>query len=90
MGSAQVGETLFTERDCNRCHGATALGSRLGPALRGRGRTYSTVVLATALWSHGPSMYRRTRELKIPWPILHEDDIGNLMSFLSSPVEGRH
>ncbi len=90
LGSAQVGETLFTERDCNRCHGAAALGTRLGPPLRGRGRAYSTVVLATALWSHGPSMYRRTRELKIPWPFLHEGDIGNLISFLSSPVEGQH
>ncbi|MDP2996587.1 MAG: c-type cytochrome [Bryobacterales bacterium] len=89
MGSAQVGETVFTERDCSRCHGGTALGSRLGPALRIRGRTYSTVVLATALWSHGPSMYRRTRELKIAWPTLNEGDIGNLVSFLNSPVEGR-
>jgi mono/diheme cytochrome c family protein len=86
-GSAEVGETLFAERDCNRCHGANGLGTRLGPALRSPGKSYSTIALATALWSHGPNMYRRTQELRVPWPTLEESDIGNLVSFLNSPVE---
>lgn len=86
-GSAQVGETLFTERDCGRCHGPNAQGTRLGPALRARGKNYSSIALATTLWNHGPNMYRRTRELKVPWPALAENEIGDLVSFLNSPLE---
>jgi len=87
VGSAHMGKTIFVERDCGRCHGAAAEGDRQGPALRRRGRTYSTVALATALWSHGPNMYKRTKELKIPWPMLADSDVGNLISFLNSSLE---
>ncbi|MBI4873953.1 MAG: c-type cytochrome [Acidobacteria bacterium] len=86
-GSEQVGKTVFAERNCSRCHGDDAQGSRHGPALRGRGDSYSTIRLATSLWRHGPSMYRRTQELKIAWPSLAESDVGNLVSFLNAPLE---
>ena len=86
-GSEHIGQTIFTERDCARCHGNDGRGSHLGPALRGRGRMYSTVALATALWSHGPNMYKRTKELRVPWPELKEDDVGSLVSYLNSSPE---
>ena len=85
-GSAPMGETRFSERQCHRCHGEKGEGSRYGPALRGRGHSYTTVSLATALWSHGPKMYQRTLELNIPWPTLTESDVGNLISFLNAPM----
>ncbi len=84
-GSPHIGETLFSERGCNHCHGADAEGARGGPALRGRGQQTTAVTLATALWQHGPKMYRRTRELKRPWPTLNESDVGDIVAFLNSP-----
>ena len=87
-GSPQVGETLFVERGCSGCHGPRAEGARLGPPLRGRGRSFTAVTLATVLWRHGPKMYRRTQELKVPWPTLVESDVGNLVSFLNTPFNG--
>lgn len=89
VGSALVGETIFSQEGCGRCHGPGAKGDRMGPGLRGRGKSFTTVTLATALWNHGPQMHKRTQELGIQWPRLAEGDIGHLLSFLNSPVEGK-
>ena len=89
-GSSKLGEVLFVSRGCSRCHGARALGTRQAPGLRGRGKSFSSVAMATALWSHGPAMYRRAEDLGLSWPHLAENDVGNLIAFLNtSPEEQR-
>jgi cytochrome c2 len=88
-GSVQAGRGLFTSRGCSRCHGANAQGTSLGPALGGSQRHVNSVVLATALWRHGPEMYRRTQSLGIPWPKLEENDLGDLFAFLNAKPEDR-
>lgn len=89
-GSSQLGSTLFGNRGCARCHGADGLGTKLGPALRGRGQQITTISLAEALWRHGPTMYERTRELGVPWPMLSEKDVGDLVAFLNARLEVSH
>lgn len=87
-GSPAVGQTLFAQRGCSYCHGPRAEGTPQGPALRGRGHSFTAVSLATALWRHGPKMEQRAQELQRPWPTLAEGDIGDLIVFLNSaPVE---
>ena len=88
-GSPQQGAALFVERGCAVCHGTQAEGTRYGPALRGRAKSFTAITLATALWKDGPKMYRRTQELKVQWPDLTEGDTGNLVSFLNAPMPGR-
>ncbi len=84
-GSPFLGERVFTERGCARCHGAKAEGTHEGPKLRAGAETFTTVSLATALWSHGPAMRARAERLGIEWPILEPSDIGDLISFLNDP-----
>ena len=86
-GSAHVGRSLFSWRGCYRCHGADGEGTAHGPALRGRGRQYTAIGLAAALWRHGPDMNRRSMQMNIGWPTLLETDVGDLLAFLGSPVE---
>jgi mono/diheme cytochrome c family protein len=86
-GSPHIGQTIFGERGCDRCHGATAEGGRGGPALRGRGQPTTSVTLATALWQHGPKMYERARQLGKPWPVLQEGDVGDIVAFLNSSAK---
>lgn len=83
-GSAQVGEMLFESRGCSQCHGASGRGSTQGPGLRGRGKAFNSIGLAAALWAHGPSMYKRARSLGLPWPLLAETDVGDLITFLNT------
>jgi mono/diheme cytochrome c family protein len=83
-GSPKLGEMLYEGRGCIRCHGSRAEGGKDGPGLRGRGRRFTSISFAAALWRHGPKMYRRAHELGLSWPDLSEGDVGNLMTFLNS------
>ena len=83
-GSPMIGEALFTERKCSRCHGADARGGDIGPNLRKRSGPFTPVTFALALWSHGPRMYNKAQELGIGWPTLNEGDLSHLLAFLNS------
>ncbi len=87
-GSGRVGEALFAGRGCGRCHGPRAQGSSLAPSLRGRGKNFTSVALAAALWRHGPEMYEKARSLGLAWPALAASDVGDLMTFLNTTPEG--
>jgi cytochrome c len=86
-GQPQQGKQLFEWRGCSHCHGTRAEGGRQGPPLRRSGVTMTTINLATGLWVHGPEMYRRTQQLKVPWPVLSETDVGHLVAFLNASPE---
>lgn len=83
--SPQAGKILFARRGCSHCHGADAEGTARGPAVRRRGQPFNSIVLAEALWRHGPKMYQKAQTLSIPWPALMESDIGDLVVFLNTP-----
>jgi mono/diheme cytochrome c family protein len=86
-GSPKVGEVLFAGRGCSHCHGVRGQGTAQAPALRGRGKNYTAVTMATALWRHGPAMYRRAQDLGMSWPLLVESDVGDLITFLNTAPE---
>jgi cytochrome c2 len=86
-GSPHVGESVFAWRGCSRCHGEEATGTKVAPALRGRGQNYNSISLATAMWRHGNRMYRQAQKMGFNWPTLVESDIGDLLAFLNSPLE---
>jgi mono/diheme cytochrome c family protein len=88
-GSPHVGASIFAWRGCADCHGARAQGTERGPALRGRGQPYTAVRLANNLWRHGASMYEQSRKAGQSWPMLQDSDVGDLLSFLNTPVEPR-
>jgi cytochrome c2 len=83
-GSALVGERVFNDRGCGRCHGPSAQGTPLGPRLQTKGEAYTAVSFTTALWKHGPKMVDRRGQAGIPWPILAPTDVGDLVSFLNA------
>ena len=82
-GSPFLGERVFAERGCARCHGPKAEGTHEAPPLRAGGDAFTTVSLASALWRHGPVMKARSEQLGIGWPTLEPGDIGDLISFLN-------
>ncbi len=85
-GSPQVGASIFSWRGCADCHGTQAEGTARGPALRGRGEPYTAVRLATNLWRHGARMYEQSRKSGQTWPVLQESDVGDLLTFLNTPL----
>jgi mono/diheme cytochrome c family protein len=88
-GSPLIGQELFNERKCSRCHGTDARGGEFSPNLRKGDRLLTPVSLAQALWAHGPRMYAKSQELGLGWPTLNEGDLSHLLAFLnSSPTRG--
>lgn len=83
-GSALVGERVFNDRGCARCHGAGGEGSGLGPRLQAKADAYTAVSFTTALWKHGPKMVDRSEEAGVAWPVLAPTDLGDLVSFLNA------
>jgi mono/diheme cytochrome c family protein len=88
-GSPAVGQELFVERECSRCHGLEGEGAEFGPGVRRHRHILTQVTLANALWSHGPAMYKRSQELGLDWPSLQESDVGHLLVFLNSTAQER-
>ncbi len=86
-GSRFLGERVFTERGCARCHGTSAEGTREGPKLRAGSEAFTTTSLASALWMHGPEMHTQAQRLGVAWPTLESTDIGDLISFLNHPIQ---
>jgi cytochrome c2 len=86
-GSPFLGERVFTERGCARCHGKKAEGTAQGPKIRTGSDAFTTVSLASALWSHGPEMWARAERLGVSWPVLESTDVGDLISFLNGPAQ---
>lgn len=88
-GSPRLGEVLYAGRGCDRCHGVRAEGTERGPVLRGRGKRFTSISFAAALWRHGPHIYARARQNGQSWPELSEGDVGDLITFLNSSTTGR-
>ena len=88
-GSALLGQRVFVERGCARCHGRQAEGTTQGPRLKPDPNAFTPVSLASALWNHGPGMWARAQRLGVAWPMLEGGDIGDLTSFLNDSGNGK-
>jgi mono/diheme cytochrome c family protein len=85
-GSPFLGERVFNDRGCARCHGPKGEGTAEGPRLRAATEAFTTISLASTLWRHGPEMWKQSERLGIAWPTLECTDVGDLISFLNAPV----
>ncbi|HZT30629.1 MAG TPA: c-type cytochrome [Bryobacteraceae bacterium] len=81
-GDAVHGKQVFSEKRCASCHMRGAFGA---PPLPGQGRSYSEVTIMSALWHHGPQMFARMRQAKIPWPRFNNaQQLTDLIAYLNS------
>ena len=65
-GNSLRGAALFREKGCVECHAFRGAGARLGPDLaQPNERTHTPMQLATALWNHGPRMWREQENRRI-------------------------
>ena len=91
-GDSTRGKRLFSEKRCVRCHQVDGVGGVVGPDLDFLSQFGSPIVVAAALWNHGPSMMDTMRSLGIQRPSFTGQDLLDLISFLESraraPREG--
>src|SRR5262245_14594321 len=65
-GNALRGAALFREKGCVECHAFQGPVHELAPSLaQPNERTHTPMQLATALWNHGPMMWREQENRRI-------------------------
>jgi mono/diheme cytochrome c family protein len=83
-GDAGNGAKLFKEKACAGCHAIGGAGGRVGPELDRVKRAMSPVMVAAALWNHGPQMSQAFADKGLGRPTLEGKDLVDIVAYLQS------
>lgn len=83
-GDVEAGRRLFTTKRCVACHQVGGTGGVVGPNLDALGRYGSPILVAAAMWNHGPAMAEAMRARGIVRPTFEATELVNLIAFLGS------
>ncbi len=83
-GDPKTGEGLFTAKGCVQCHEVGGKGGRVGPGLDYLKRASSPVLVAAAMWNHGPEMAETMRARGIVRPTFKEKELSDLIAYVVS------
>ena len=87
-GDPKRGAGLFRDRSCIRCHTVAGAGGAMGPGLDRFKRYTSPIVLAAAMWNHGPKMQAVMAQAGIARPQLTGEDIAHLLAYIRTAGRG--
>ena len=82
LGDAKAGEKLFASKGCVQCHAVGGQGGSVGPALDAMKRANSPVLVAAAMWNHGPQMAEVMKAKGIPRPAFQGREIVDLIAYV--------
>jgi len=83
-GSSMRGAELFHTKSCVECHAFAGAGGTIAPDLaQAGGRAHTPMQLASALWNHGPRMWR-AQEARRLRPTLDSIDAADLFAYFYS------
>jgi len=82
LGDAGSGERVFAAKGCARCHTVGGAGGRGGPALDGMKRANSPVLVAAAMWNHGPAMAEAMKARGIARPTFEGREMLDLVAYV--------
>lgn len=82
LGDAKRGEQLFAAKRCLQCHSVGGVGGRVGPELDGLKRVNSPVLVAAAMWNHGPQMEEAMRLRGIQRPRFEGNELLDIIAYI--------
>jgi mono/diheme cytochrome c family protein len=80
-GDANRGRKVFVAKNCVSCHEGA---SPSAPSLADRKGSFSSIVMISALWSHGPRMLEQVRSKGVPWPHFSQSEMSDLIAYLNT------
>jgi mono/diheme cytochrome c family protein len=83
-GDAAKGAGLFAVKGCAQCHALGGTGGSVGPALDGLKRSDSPIVLAAAMWNHGPPMAEAMAARSVAYPTLRGTELADLLAHVAA------
>lgn len=81
-GDPKVGEALFAEKECVRCHQLGGVGGNVGPSLDSYKQYVSPIFIARALWNHGPQMKAMMEKHGVKRPKLTGGDLDHILAYI--------
>lgn len=81
-GDPNRGARLFSEKRCVTCHAVGGKGGKVGPSLDRLKNFSSPVLMAQAMWNHGPQMQARMGALGVPRPVFVEGEMADILAFI--------
>ncbi len=82
LGDSKAGEALYAAKGCVQCHEVGGKGGRVGPGLDFLKRANSPVLVAAAMWNHGPEMAAAMKEKGIPRPTFQGKEMLDLIAYI--------
>ena len=82
LGDAKAGEKLFASKGCVQCHAVGGRGGSVGPGLDAMKRANSPVLVAAAMWNHGPQMAEVMKAKGIPRPAFQGREMVDLIAYV--------
>jgi mono/diheme cytochrome c family protein len=86
-GDAKAGEQAFAAKGCVQCHEVGGKGGRRGPSLDFLKHANSPVLVAVALWNHGPEMAEAVETRGIPRPTFTGKELGDIVAFIGAAAK---
>ena len=86
-GDAKTGEGLFASKGCVQCHEVGGKGGRVGPGLDFLKRANSPVLVAAAMWNHGPEMAETMKTKGIARPTFQGKEMVDLIAYVVSAAK---
>jgi mono/diheme cytochrome c family protein len=83
-GDVEAGEQLFVEKGCVVCHQVGLHGGVAGPSLDHLGQFGSPILVAAAMWNHGPGMQTMMEAKGLERPTFSGSELTDLIAYLES------
>ena len=83
-GDPKGGERLFAAKGCAECHAVAGKGGAVGPALDPLKRMNSPVLVAAAMWNHGPEMAAAMKARGIARPALDGKELLDIIAYVGT------
>ncbi|HSG81326.1 MAG TPA: cytochrome c [Gemmatimonadota bacterium] len=87
-GDVEAGKTLFTTKQCVICHQIGAYGGVIGPSLDYLSQYASPILVAAAVWNHGPAMTQMMESKGVQRPTFKDSELLDLITYLESVAPG--
>jgi mono/diheme cytochrome c family protein len=78
-GDPVRGKNVFVKKQCNLCH---AKGANMADLTNLKGKV-SPILMAQAMWNHGPEMLEKMRKTRVTWQKMDGKEMVDLMEYLN-------
>ncbi len=82
LGDPKTGERLFASKGCAQCHVVGGKGGSVGPALDPLKGANSPVLVAAAMWNHGPRMAEVMKDKGIERPTFKDKELVDIVAYI--------